>query len=187
MVVHTFNKGVFYTIIAVAVLTFLSGLALSGSDIVNPRTSKAQAAQIEMQTAYAAEKNNIDLTYYEQKLEREARYQNTRIQEEINYSHQMNLVKLSIFRWAGIAGIVLLMYSVMLVVFLFFWHRFHQMVARKEEASQTKPQFTQVYLRPQNGARPSHNGNGCHNGHAPHHHPPPPYTSMVKTPKSRPT
>jgi len=181
MVVHTFNRGVFYTIIAVAVLTFLSGLALSGSDIVNPWTSQAKAAQVEMQTAYAAEKNNIDLTYYEQELEREAQRQNARIQEEINYSRQMNQVKLSIFKWAGIAAIVLFTYSVMLVVFLFFWHRFHQMVARKEVFAQTKPQLTQVYLRPKNGARPSHNGNG----HVPYHHPPPPYTNMAKSPDHR--
>ncbi len=181
MVVHTFNRGVFYTLVGVAILTFLSGLALADSDIVNPWTSQAKVAQVKAQTAYTVEKNNIDLDYYKREQERKARRNDALVEEEIKYRQQMNQVKLSIFKWAGIAVIILFTYGVILVVFLFFWHHFHQIAAHKEESVQARPQLTQVYLRHQNGAQPGHNGNG----HVPYHHPPLPYTNMTKSPKSR--
>lgn len=168
MVIKTFTKGVFYTIICVGLLGLLSGLALTGADIVNPWTSQAKAAQTEMQTAYVAEKNTIDLAYYRQVRAQEAQAQVTKTNDDLNYHQRMNEVKLNLVDWGGKVAIGLIAYTIVLSVFLVFWHRFHQMIAHRETALQTKLRLTQAYLQPKSGVM--QNGNG--NGHIPFHHSP---------------
>ncbi len=160
-------KGVSTIVLCAAILGLLAGLALAGSDLANPWTSQAQAAQIEMQTVYNAKKKEVDLIYYRREREETAQAQIAKTNDDIVYHRQMNQVKLNLLDWAGKAVIGFAVYAAILGGFLIFWHRFHQIMANKEAASRPQPRLTQAYLRPTNGA--AHNGNG--NGRPPRHHP----------------
>lgn len=160
MVVKTSTKGHFYTILGVAVLVFFAGLAIAGSDIVNPWTSQAVAAQTQAIVEYETEKNNIDLHYYAQERGLEAIANETRINNNLAYHQRMNEIKLKLVDIGGKVVIGLSAYLVLLSTFLFFWHRFHQMptMQKMPVIQKQEPKRTPVYLRQQPTS--SRNGNG---------------------------
>lgn len=160
MVVKTFTKGLFYTILGIGVLGFFAGLAMAGSDIVNPWTSQAAAAQTQAIMEYETEKNNIDLHYYAQERGLEAMSNETRINNNLAYHQRMNETKLKLVDIGGKVAIGLSAYLVILFAFLFFWHRFHQMptMQKMPVIQKQEPKHTPVYLRPQPTS--SRNGNG---------------------------
>lgn len=66
MIVNDNSKGIVSLVICIGFLGIFAGLALAGSDIVNPWTSQAVAAQTAMQTSHEAAINRIDLNHYQQ-------------------------------------------------------------------------------------------------------------------------
>ncbi len=160
MVVKTFTKGLFYTILGIAVLGFFAGLAMAGSDIVNPWTSQAAAAQTQAIIEHETEKNNIDLHYYAQERSLEAIAQETRINDNLAFQQQMNEIKLKLIDIGGKVAIYLSAYLVVIFTFLFFWHRFFQMPTMRESPviQGDDPKRMPVYLRPQPTSSRNDNG-----------------------------
>ncbi len=150
MVVKTFTKGLFYTILGVAALGFLAGLAMAGSDIVNPWTSQAAAAQTQAIVEYETEKNSIDLHYYAQERSLEAIANETRINRNLAYQQRMNEIKLKLMDIGGKVAIFLVAYLVVLSTFLYFWYRFHQLPTMQElpVTQEQNPKRIPAYLRP---------------------------------------
>lgn len=171
MVVKTFTKGLFYTILGVAMLGFFAGLAIAGSDIVNPWTSQATAAQTQIATAHQQAINEIDTQYYEQERAWQSQATEAKIKEDIAFYKRQHEQALRLQKWAGIAAIVLgsaTAYGALTLVFIFFWNRFFKMVNAKDEAlAQAAPigaprqpvynEFTPLTLRRQPAPTHRHN------------------------------
>ncbi len=158
MITNSF-KGIASIILTVALIGLVAGLSIAGSDLANPWTSQAAAAQRQAETAHETEKNAIDRHYYAQEREMQARAQEIRINEQIAYQQRMDAIKLKLADIGGKVAIGLLAYLVVLSVSLFFWNRLQQMLKRQEAAlKRSSQQYTPVYLRPRSTS--SRNGNG---------------------------
>lgn len=167
-VIQSSTKG---AITFLVLLAFFGGLAVSQSDLANPWTGQAKAAQIEANTAYQQQINAIDVQLYQQQSALQAQAEEAKIKEDIAFYKRQHEQALRLQKWAGIAAIVLgsaTAYGALALVFIFFWNRFFKMVNAKDEAlAQAAPigsprqpvynEFTPLTLRRQPAPTHRHN------------------------------
>ncbi len=134
---HSLWKIVFGFMIMVAGLVFMGALAMSDADIFNVEMARAEAERLSSQTAYEAQKGEIDLSFYPQlALERslaqirliraQAEWDATAIAEGIRMRQAENdrmladrarfdLVKALLFAVGGFGVLVVAFYALLLV------------------------------------------------------------------------
>ncbi|MBE2197626.1 MAG: hypothetical protein IAE79_03380 [Anaerolinea sp.] len=167
-IIQTLTKGI---VIALVGLGFLSGLAVSQSDLANPWTGQAKADQMRTEMSRQQAINEIDTQYYEQERAWQSQATEAKIKEDIAFYKRQHEQALRLQKWAGIAAIVLgsvTAYGALALVFIFFWNRFFKMVNAKDEAlAQAAPigsprqpvynEFTPLTLRRQPAPTHRHN------------------------------
>lgn len=110
------------------------GWSSAGVEILNPRASEAAAAQSAVVTAYMAERNEIELGIYRQDQALKMEAAKIRVESDLATYQALNQLKVTMIEVGGYVVIGMIAYLIALSSTLYLWHRFHELLDRKEEA-----------------------------------------------------
>ncbi|MEZ4542201.1 MAG: hypothetical protein R3C43_19665 [Chloroflexota bacterium] len=82
---HSLWKIVFGFMLVVGLLIFVGALSLAGADIFNGERARAEAALMNSRTALEAQRGQIDLSFYTQRLQEEAQLYFRMMQAKADY------------------------------------------------------------------------------------------------------
>jgi hypothetical protein len=106
MSVNTSITGALVVLIIVVLAAgLIMGLAFAETDIFNPRTSKAEAHQIQQDTDYENKKRAIELEHYQRELEAQATFEEQQRQLDLEKQRKRQALDLA---WGPIRQAVLL-------------------------------------------------------------------------------